>query len=356
MLMSYISSYASRLVPAGAGLRRLAGFGLALALSGGAALAPAQEPLKIRLATLAPKGSTYHRALQEMGETWRQAQGAGSTFTIYTDGTQGGEADVVRRMRVGQLNAALLTAVGLCEIDAGVGALEYVPMLYRDWDEVDYAREKVRGTLEKRLLDKGFVVLFWGDAGWVRYFSRDPAARPSDLRKTKLWVWAGSAEQIDTIKSMGFPVVPLEVADILPGLQTGLITAFPSGANFALAGQFDTVAKHMVDVKWAPLLGAAVITKKAWDAMTPAAREQLKIAAEQAGLKIRTRARQEDQEAVEALKRRGVTVHTLTPEIEAEWRALAEQAYPRIRGDWVPADVFDAVRAAVAEYRTKKGQ
>jgi TRAP-type C4-dicarboxylate transport system substrate-binding protein len=316
----------------------------------------AQQAVKIRLATLAPKGSTYHRALQEMGEKWRQAQGAGSTFTIYTDGTQGGEGDVVRRMRVGQLNAALLSAVGLSEIDTGVGALQYVPMLYRNWEEVDYARERVRGTLEKRLLDKGFVVLFWGDAGWVRYFAREPAVRPSDFRKTKMWVWAGNTDQADMLKSMGYQVVPLEVTDILPGLQTGLITSLPAGAYFALAGQFDTVAKHMVDLKWAVLMGGAVVTKKVWDGMSQAGREQLRAAAEQAGLKIRTRARQEDQEAVEAMKKRGLTVHPVTPEVEAEWRQVADQVYPRIRGNWVSADVFDEVRAAVAEYRNKQGK
>lgn len=316
----------------------------------------AQEAVKIRLATLAPKGSTYHRALQEMGEKWRHAQGAGSTFTVYTDGTQGGEGDVVRRMRVGQLNAALLSAVGLSEIDPGVGALQYVPMLYRNWDEVDYAREKVRGTLEKRLLDKGFVVLFWGDAGWVRYFSREPAVRPSDFRKTKMWVWAGNIDQADMLKSMGYQVVPLEVTDILPGLQTGLITSLPAGAYFALAGQFDTVAKHMVDLKWAALMGGAVITKKAWEAMSQTGREQLKSAGEQAGLKIRAGARQEDDEAVQAMKKRGLTVHPVTPEVEAEWRQVADLVYPRIRGNWVSADVFDEVRAAVAEYRKKQGQ
>jgi TRAP-type C4-dicarboxylate transport system substrate-binding protein len=318
-----------------------------------APLAQAQDAVKIRLATLAPKGSTYHRALQEMGEQWRNAQGGGSTFTIYTDGTQGGEADVVRRMRVGQLNAALLSAVGLSEIDPGVGALQYVPMLYRDWAEVDYAREKVRGTLEKRLLDKGFVVLFWGDAGWVRYFSRDAAVRPSDFRKTKMWVWAGNPDQADMVKSMGYNVVALEVTDILPGLQTGLITSLPSGAFYALAGQFDSVAKHMVDLKWAVLVGGAVVTRKAWDAMSPAGRDALKTAAEQAGQKIRARARQEDSEAVDALRKRGLTVHPITPEIEAEWRAVAEEAYPKIRGGWVSADVFDEVRAAVLEYRGK---
>src|SRR5512147_2366026 len=77
----------------------------------------AQEAVRIRLGTLVPKGSSYHRAMQEMAERWKKAQGAGATFTVFTDGTQGGEIDMVRRMRVGQLNAALISVVGLAEID-----------------------------------------------------------------------------------------------------------------------------------------------------------------------------------------------------------------------------------------------
>ena len=127
--------------------------------------APRRKPCSIRLGTLAPKGSSYHRALQEMGERWKKAQGAGATFTVFTDGTQGGEIDMVRRMRVGQLNAALISVVGLAEIDRSVTALQYMPMLFRDWDEVDYVREQMREQLEARFLEKGFVVLFWGDGG-----------------------------------------------------------------------------------------------------------------------------------------------------------------------------------------------
>ena len=105
---------------------------LGLAMSGPL---QAQEPIKLRLGTLAPKGSTYHRALQEMGEKWRQAQGGGSSFTVFTDGTQGGEADMVRRMRVGQLNAALVSVVGLMEIDRSVaaGETERAAWTHRSW-------------------------------------------------------------------------------------------------------------------------------------------------------------------------------------------------------------------------------
>jgi TRAP-type C4-dicarboxylate transport system substrate-binding protein len=315
--------------------------------------AAAQEGMKIRLGTIAPKGSTYHRALQEMGEKWRQAQGPGSSFIVYTDGTQGGEADMVRRMRLGQLNAALVSVVGLMEIDRSVAALQYMPMIFRDWAEVDYVREKLRGDLEKRMQDKGFVVLFWGDVGWARYFSKEVALTPADFKKAKLFVWSGDNDQVDLMKALGYQPIPLETADILPGLQTGLITALPISPFYALAGQFDTVARHMLDLKWVPVIGAAVITSKAWEQMTPAARAQLRTAADAAGVKIRERARQEDLEAIEAMKKRGLLVHPAPPELEADWRRTAEVAYPKLRGTMVPAEMFDQVRAAVAEYRKK---
>jgi TRAP-type transport system periplasmic protein len=321
-----------------------------------AAPAAAQEPVKIRLGTLAPKGSTYHRVLQEMGEKWRRAQGPGSTFTVYTDGTQGGEADMVRRMRVGQLNAALVSVVGLGEIDSSVAALQYMPMVFRDWAEVDYVREKLHADLEKRMQDKGFVVLFWGEAGWVRYFSKEPAITPADFKKTKLWVWSGDNFQVDLMKAMGYQPVPLETADILPGLQTGLINALPATAFFALAGQFDTVARHMLDLRWVPVVGAAVMTRKVWEQMTPAARTQLRAAADAAGLRIRERARQEDLEAVEAMRKRGLVVHPVTPDVEAAWRQMAEGAYPKLRGGLVPTEMFDQVLAALADYRKQKNQ
>src|SRR5256885_8133110 len=104
----------------------------------------AQESAKVRLGTLAPRGTSWHRALLEMGEKWRAGQGAGATFIVYTDGSQGGEADMVRRMRVGQLNAALLSVVGLNDIDDSVTALQKMPLVFRSWQEVDYVREKLR--------------------------------------------------------------------------------------------------------------------------------------------------------------------------------------------------------------------
>jgi TRAP-type transport system periplasmic protein len=311
----------------------------------------AQEPLKIRLGTLAPRGTSWHRSLLEMGERWRAAQGAGAEFIVYGGGSQGGEADMVRRMRVGQLSAAMLSVIGLSEIDGSVSALQKMPMVFRSWDELYYVRENLRPILEKRFLDKGFVVLCWGDAGWVRFFSKGPALHPADYRRMKVFAWAGDAPQADIMKTLGYQPVVLEVSDILPGLQTGMINMVPSTPFWALTLQFYNHASYMLDMDWAPMVGAVIVTRKAWDAMSPSGQQALRQAGEVAGVELRAISRREHEESVAAMQKRGLKVQPLTPELEAEWRQAAEQMYPMIRGKMVPAEFFDEVQRLLREYR-----
>lgn len=342
------------------GLTRRKFFPVALALGLGGAWGfldrafGASGPVRVRLGTLAPKGSSYYKHLQAMGEKWRQAPAGGVLLTIYPDGTMGAEVDMVRRMRLGQLQAGMLTAVGLADIEPAVTGLQNLPMMFRSLEEVDYIGEKLQPMLEKRMEEKGFVVLFWGDTGWVRFFSKQPVIRPDDLRKAKLFVWAGSAADLEIYRSVGINPVGLETVDILPSLQTGLINAVPLPPSFALASQVDGVAPHMLDLAWAPLVGATVIAKKTWDAIPPEGREALRQAAAEAGKRIKADGRRESVESVEAMRKRGLTVHALAPEVEAEWRREVEAAYPKIRGAIVPADIFDEVVKQLRAYRAAR--
>jgi TRAP-type C4-dicarboxylate transport system substrate-binding protein len=308
-------------------------------------------PLRIKLGTLAPKDSSPHQSLKVMGEQWKTASGGAVTLTIYTDGTQGGEAEMVRRMRIGQLQAGLFTATGLGMIDESISALQILPMGYRSLAELDYVRQKMGPKLEARLAQKGFVALFWTDAGWVKFFSRRPALFPDDLRSQKLFAWAGDNKTLGIMKAAGYQPISLETADILPGLNTGLIDVVPTTPFYALVGQFYGPAPHMLDINWAPLFGGLVLTKKTWDAFPPATQTAFREAAAKAGDEIRAQLRKENDEAVEAMKKRGLIVHALTPEAEAAWRQMAESIYPKIRGPIVPADLFDEVQQLLQEYR-----
>ena len=309
----------------------------------------------LRIASLVPKNSLYHQQLLELGEAWRAAQGGGAKFVVFTDGSQGGEAELARRMRIGQLQGALLSVVGLREIEPSISALQSLPLLFKSWDEVDYVREKMRPAMEKKFLDKGFVVLGWGDAGWVRFFSKTAAFRPDDFKGMKFFAWGSEPEQQAIMKSLGYTPVPLETADILPAIQTGMISVVPSTPYFALASQIYETAPHMLEINWAPIVGALVVTRKAWDEMAPTAQTVLRAAGEKAGTAMRSQARKEVDEAVAAMKKRGLVVNRPNPEQLREWQELADKLYPRIRGTMVPAETFDEVFSHLKAYRAGKG-
>jgi TRAP-type C4-dicarboxylate transport system substrate-binding protein len=325
---------------------------LALAL-GVASLAQAADS-RLRIGTLAPKNSLYHQQLMELGEAWRSAQGGDAKYLVYPDGSQGGEAEMARRMRIGQLQGALLSVVGLREIEPSIAALQSLPLLFRSWDEVDYVRDKMRAGMEAKFLEKGFVVLAWGDAGWVRFFSKEAAVRPDDYKKMKFFTWGSETEQQEIMKRLGYTPVPLETSDILPSIQTGMINVVPSTPYFALASQVYTSAPHMLDVNWAPIVGALVVTRKAWGEMSPATQAAVRAAGEKAGQQIRLKARQEVEDAVEAMKKRGLIVHRPNAQQMQEWNELAEKLYPRIRGTMVPAETFDEVFSLLKTYRNGK--
>ena len=311
----------------------------------------AEKKITIKLATLAPTGTSYHKSLLAMREKWKQATEGAVDLNVYADGKLGGESDMVGLMGINSVQAALLTAVGMAEIERAVTGLQSMPMMFHDLAEVDYVGEKMRPMLEKRLLEKGFVVLFWVDSGWVRFFSKKPLQTPDDLRKMKLFSWAGNTEQIAIYKEGRFNPVAIETADILPSLQTGLIDAVPMPPFFALAGQMDSRAPHMLELNWAPLVGAAVVTKKAWDKIPESARAALLKSSAEAGKEIKARGRAESDESVAAMQKRGLSVHKVTHEVELEWRKAAEALNPLIRGKIVPADIFDEVQRLLNEFR-----
>jgi TRAP-type C4-dicarboxylate transport system substrate-binding protein len=308
---------------------------------------------RIRLATLLPQGTSQYHALEEMGQQWKASTGGALTLTIYPGGTMGGEEDAIRRMRAGQLQAATISAAGLSSIDPAVGAIEKIPLLYRSLDEMEYVCSKMQPDLEQRLEQKGFVALSWSDAGWIHIFSRKSYTRPQEFRsaKSKVFVTASDEKEVEIVNDLGFQAVPLEWSDALIGLQTGLVDTIASTPFYALASQFDLAAKNLLEVKYVPLIGATVMTKRAWDALTPDQREKVQKAASEAGKKIRAQSRAESQEAIEAMKKRGLQVHPVSPELEDEWRQFAESVYPKLRGKMVPADAFDKTLGLVAEYR-----
>jgi|HubBroStandDraft_2_1064218.scaffolds.fasta_scaffold01078_4 TRAP-type C4-dicarboxylate transport system substrate-binding protein len=310
---------------------------------------------RIRLATLVPTGTSYHHSLQAMGAKWKQSSNGAISLTIYADGTMGSEDEIVRRMRVGQLQAALLTVGGISAIDPAVGALQKMPLVFRSLEEAAYVRDKLASDLNRRLAEKGFVVLFWADAGWVQMFTKEPAMMPQDFKKMKIFVTAGDVAESELYKSAGFNPVLLEWTDALTGLQTGMVDAVPTIPLHALSNQFYVSAHHMLALNWLPLVGGLIITKKSWDALQPAERDAMLKSAAECSQEFQALGRKEAQESIESMQKRGLQVHAVSPEAEQEWQRFSEGFYPKIRGGIVPADMFDNVMQLLRDYRGQQG-
>lgn len=330
--------------------RREVATGLCAVAAGGLSFAQAPS-LRINLGTLAPRGSSYYQVLATMGEQWRQQ---GVKLVVYPDGSQGTEADMVRLMRVGTLQAGLLTATGLAEIDPAVTVMQAYPLLFRDFDELGFVLARMQPLFASRLQAQGFVPLFWGDAGWLRYFFKERVNTVAQLHQVKAFLWAGANEQQKIMREMGWNPVPLETSDILQGLATGQITGISVPPIVALVGQFEKRLPFMLDLNYAPLVGACVIRHEIWEKFSAAQQESMLKAARTAGAEIAARTRAEGEQAVEKMKSQGLTVYSLPADQRAAWQAEGDSFQARARGRVVPADLHDQIMRLVAEYRAGK--
>lgn len=314
---------------------------------------PAQSQTVVKMGTLAPEGSPWHEALQGMGQRWTKITGGKIKLVIYPGGVSGDEPDMVNKMRIGQLHAAGLTGAGLSGIEPGVMALQ-IPMMFDSYAELDYVRDKITPRLEKLIEARGYVVLNWGDVGWVHFFTKRPAVRLADLRQMKLFTWAGGDnETLELWKANGFRAVPLAATDILTGLQTGLIEAVPTTPLYALLNQSFGIARNMTDVKWAPLVGATVLTRRTWETFPQDQRPAILAAAREAGIPMRDGIRKMGEDAIATMQKRKLQAVHAEPDVLAEWRREAERIYPKLRGSMIPAELFDEVRKLRDEYRSR---
>jgi len=337
-------------------MRKTIIWGAVLCAFSGAAHA---QKVEIIMATLAPTDSEWYKVMENMGAEWRRISAGNVSLSIRAGGVVGDDPDAVRRLRSGSIQAAGLTSVGLGDIDQGVAALQ-IPMMFDNYDELDYVRDRIAPKLEKRIEDKGYLVLNWGDAGWVQFFSTKPIHRLDDLRKLKLFTWAGDSTEEELWKANGFRVVPLASTDIVQQLETNGIEAVPTTALYAETAQLYKLAKYMCDVKWAPFIGATIVFKATWARIPAALRGPMLAAARRSGEALKSDVRSQDTRAVETMTKgqpgkrtNALTVTTLEPAALAEWRQQTQAVYPKMKGKMVPADLFDEVQRLRDEYRVQ---
>jgi TRAP-type C4-dicarboxylate transport system substrate-binding protein len=172
----------------------------------------------------------------------------------------------------------------------------------------------------------------------------------------KLFTSAGDAETERLYKDFGFNVVPLSLTDMITSLQTGMVDAFAMVPLFAQLQESFKLASNMTNVKWTPLVGGTVISLTAWNSLADEHKPALLDAARQQGSRLRTEIRRLDEVAIQEMQKRGLNVVDVDATALKAWRAEAESAYPKLRGRYCPADLFDTVVRLRDEHRRGKGK
>jgi len=311
----------------------------------------ANAKVVIKLATAAPKDSIWHEQLKNIDQRWKNATGGEVSLRIYA-GTLGDEDDILRRIRVGQLDAGTITTAGLSSIHKATQAM-HIPLAFNSNEEMEYVRNGIAKELEPLLASKGFKVLSWGEVGWMHFFTREPVVTPDDLRKQKLFIWSNgdSADGEKLWQNLGFNTVALSSIDIMQALQTRMIDAYNTPPLVALASQWFPFTPYMTDLKWAPLTGATIITDKAWKKIPAQFRPELERIVFEEGLSLQLDVRRQEQQAMDAMIKRGLKIVAVDAVARKAWQQMAEQSYSKIRGTVVPEKYFDETLRLRDEFR-----
>ena len=296
----------------------------------------------IKVATLAPEGTAWHDILIDLSQKWKKASNGEVQLRIYPGGILGDERDMVRKMRIGQIQAAALSTEGLSELAPEFSAF-FLPLAYQNFEDVNNVLIEFLPSVSKSMEDQGIKLLYVSDLSWAYWFSTVPVKVPADLVDKKIFTWAGNYEYEKVYRQAGYTVVPLPGTELLSGLQTGLINTFSTVPLYALARQTFGIANHMLDMKWGVLLAGVVIDKKTWDRIPKKYHPKLIQILEEIKKKQVIVNRESEIEAIEAMKKYGLQVHSLNIKEKQEWMNEVERLGPIMRGNTLKNETFDKV-------------
>ena len=318
-------------------------------------LPPASSSAKtfvIKLATLAPEGSSWMATFNAIDKEVQAKTDRQVRFKFYAGGVLGDERDMLRKMHIGQIQGAALTAAGLSAIFNEVDVYQ-IPFLFQSHNEVDYLLTEMDSFFRKGFEKNGYVLLGWSEGGFVHLMSTTPVATLDDLRKLKVWTWEDSPMTKVIFDEANVSAIPLSVPDVLVGLQTGLVDVVYAPPSGAISLQWFTKTKYITDVNLIYLIGGVVMKKKVFKKMSPDYQNILMDVFRRQMDRLKKTIRKENQEAVQVMVKHGVKIITPSPAQVMEFKTVSEKAMQRLVDKSFSKKVNDEIRAKLEAYRKK---
>jgi TRAP-type C4-dicarboxylate transport system substrate-binding protein len=319
-----------------------------------AAALPVRAQTTIKFATLAPEGSTWMKAMRAFTAEVSSKTANRVKFKIYAGGVSGDEKDVVRKIRLGQLQAGGFTGVGIGEIAPEARLLD-TPFLFKNAGEIDHVYKAFDADFRKYFESRGYVLLGWAEVGNVNIFSNTPVTKPADLKSVKIWLWEGDPIAEAMFAAMNVKPIPLSVVDVMPSLQTGMLNGVYGSPLSVIALQWFTRVKYVLSLPITNASGAAVMSKKAFEALS---KEDQKTMLELGARHFRAltlQSRKDNEDSIGILKaKKLVFTNPAGPAVVSEFERAGEEARLSLVDKLYSKELLDKVERALKAFRAAK--
>jgi TRAP-type C4-dicarboxylate transport system substrate-binding protein len=306
----------------------------------------------IKIASVAPDGSRWMQQMRAGADEVRARTDGRVAIKFYPGGVMGNDAQVLRKVRVGQLQGGAFTAGGLAD---RYGALNLygIPLLFRSLEEIDAVRQALDPELAAGLEKAGFVTFGFIEGGFANLLSNEPIRSIEDLRRKKVWVPEGDPISFLAMEAVGLSPVVLPVTDVLTGLQTGLIEVAFASPVAALVLQWHTKVKYITDVPISYSMGIFAIERNVFSSLGAADQQVVREVMGRYIGALDREARDDNARAGEVLAQSGLTrVEVSGADVEG-WRRTIEAIHPKLRNrPDIDAAMLERMLQLLADYRT----
>ncbi len=309
-----------------------------------------EKSLVVKLGTLAPEGSSWMKTFNTLNTEVMKKTENKVQFKIYPGGVLGDEMDMLRKLKIGQIQGVALTSGGLSTLFKEMDVLQ-VPFLFQTYDEVDATLKKMDSFFRKGFEDNGYVLLGWSEAGFVYLMSTLPISSVADLKKAKVWIWEESPMSKAIFDEVGVKAIPLTIPDVLVGLQTGLVDVVYVPPTGAISLQWFTKVKYLTDVPLIYLAGGVVVKKDIFKQFPQTSQNFISESFQQHLDQLKIITRNENRDAVKVMIKNGVKIITPSKDQIDEYKRLSNKAMGHISGQTFSKKVLDEVTSLLESYR-----
>jgi C4-dicarboxylate-binding protein DctP len=201
--------------------------------------------------------------------------------------------------------------------------------------------------LLRKLEPKGITGLAYWDNGFKVMSANRPLLAPADFRNLRMRIQASKVLDAQ-MRALGARPQVLAFSEVAPALRDGIVEGTENTPSNMFTQKMHETQKHLTVSNHGYLGYAVIVNKKFWDGLPINLRTTLEKAMREATAYEKTIAQRTNDAALEAIRKAGTTtIHTLSPQQQAEWRRALLPVYGQMETR-IGKDIVRAISREVA--------